>query len=248
MDIKTYLDKTNTIIYNSKINTGQNPICELCYGDGYTRVLIHFDTNKIQKLVNDKTFSDKTKIKHILKLTNCWQLQPIYQNIVFNANNSTTKERTSSFDIELIKMEEEWDAGIGNDFTSNGLNNKNYVISENGSNWYNAKSNIPWIMGNGGISGETNVIATQHFDLGNENIEIDITEEVNSIIFSGQTNFGYMIKFPNLFEQTKTQNLQYVGFITNNSYSIYMPYLETIYDENIIDDRNEFYLNKTNKL
>ena len=248
MDIKTYLDKTNTIIYNSKINTGQNPICELCYGDGYTRVLIHFDANKIQNLVNDKTFSDKTKIKHILKLTNCWQLQPIYQNIVFNANNSTTKERTSSFDIELIKMEEEWDAGIGNDFTSDGLNNKNYIISENGSNWYNAKSNIPWIMGNGGISGETNVIATQHFDLGNENIEIDITEEVNSIIFSGQTNFGYMIKFPNLFEQTKTQNLQYVGFITNNSYSIYMPYLETIYNENIIDDRNEFYLNKTNKL
>ena len=56
---------------------------------------------------NNKFETVKNKIKHILKLTNCWQLQPIYQNIVFNANNSTTKERTSSFDIELIKMEEE---------------------------------------------------------------------------------------------------------------------------------------------
>lgn len=254
MDIKTYLNKSNTIIYNSYINTAQNPVCELYYGDGYTRVLIGIDTSKIKEMIDDKTFSDKTKLTHILKLKNCWNFQSLDSKIIFNSGKDTSKERTSSFDLYLIRMPEQWDSGIGNDFTTDGLSNKDYLISENGSNWYNSATNIEWLEGPGAVSGATtgitvdNIVTIQHFDIGNEDIEMDITNEINSILFSGATNNGFMLRFPTLFEETDMKTTQYVGFFTDKTSTFYKPYLETIYDENIIDDREEFYLNKDNRL
>jgi hypothetical protein len=41
---------------------------------------------------------------------------------------------------------------------------------------------------------------------------------------------------------------QYVGFFTNNTQTFYEPYVETIYSNHIKDDRNDFYLDKANKL
>lgn len=254
MDIKTYFDKSNTIVYNSYINTAQNPVCELYYGDGYTRVLIHVDTTKIKNMVDDKTFSDVSKLTHILKLKNCWNFQTLDSNMVFNSGKETTKERTSSFDLFLCRMPEQWDSGIGNDFTKDGFITKNNLISENGSNWYNSSTNIEWAEGPGAISGATtgiiidNIVAVQHFDIGNEDVEMDITNEINSILFSGATNNGFILRFPTFLEQTDMRLAQYVGFFTNKTSTFYKPYLETIYDESIIDDREEFYSNKDNRL
>ena len=49
MVYKTYISKFNTIISNSKINTGINPISELVYVNDYivSRALIYFDHLKI---------------------------------------------------------------------------------------------------------------------------------------------------------------------------------------------------------
>lgn len=249
MNIKTYLDKTNTIIYNSNVNTGNNPVCELYYGDGFTRVLLYFDTTKIQALVTDKTYSDITKLKHVLKFKNCWGLQSNDSKLIFNSGKNTTKERTSSFDLELVRMPETWDSGLGNDFTKDGFMTKNASYSENGSNWYVSRNEYPWVNGDGVFSGNTSgvTIQTQHFDIGDEDIEMDITNEVNSII-SGSTNYGYMLKFPSLLENTQTDTTQYCGFFAQPTSTFFKPYLETTYDYIIQDDRNNFYLDKDNKL
>ena len=50
MVIRTYFDKNNTIVSNSIVNTGLNPVAELFYGgaDGaekYSRFLFYFDEN-----------------------------------------------------------------------------------------------------------------------------------------------------------------------------------------------------------
>lgn len=253
MNIKTYVNKSNTIICNSEINTGKNPVLELYYGDGFTRILINIDTDKIKNFIEDKTFSDMLKLKHVLKMKNAWGLQSISNNTLFNSGKDSIKERTSSFDLYLLRMPEKWDSGIGSDFTKDGFITSNYVYSENGSNWYTSSGYTSWIEGPGAISGITDethpyFIKKQHFNDGIEDIELDITSEINSIINSGITNNGFMICFPTIFEQESKELPQYVGFISNNSSTFYKPYLETIYDENIIDDRNHFYSNKLNRL
>lgn len=252
MNIKTYFDKTNTIIYNSEYNTSQNPVCELYYGDGYTRILLEINTDKIKSMIEDKTFSNTSKLKHLLKMKNCWGLQSISSNFVFNSGKYNRKERTSSFDLHLVRMPESWDSGIGNDFTKDGFITNNSLMSKNGSNWFNSASQLKWVNGSGvftGITyGDSNIIATQHFQIGNEDIEIDITNEINSIISGTTPNNGFMLCFDSSLEQTNTNIAQYIGFFTNKTTTFFKPYLETIYSETITDDRNEFYLNKDNKL
>lgn len=241
MNIKTFPTKLNTILYNSDINMGKNPICELFYGYGYSRVLVYFDISRISSLMSDKTFTDTTKIKHILRFKNCWGIQSF-------TNTKTTKERTSSFDLELIRLPETFDGGNGSDIRIPEFSTYNSVISTNGSNWYNASTNNPWINGNGAITNKT-VLATQHFDIGDEDIEIDITNEVNSIINNINHNYGFMIKFSDELENTQTDIIQYVSFFTQNTtLGILQPYIETTYDNQINDNRNDFYLDKYNRL
>jgi hypothetical protein len=90
-------------------------------------------------------------------------------------------------------------------------------------------------------------VTTQHFDKGNENIEMDITDYVNSVL-TGDTNYGLGIAYARGFELINTTSLQYVGFFTNNTQTFYEPYIETIYENHIKDDRNNFFLDKNNKL
>ena len=56
MVYKTYISKFNTIISNSKINTGINPISELVYGKDniVSRALIYFDHLKIKELIDNR--------------------------------------------------------------------------------------------------------------------------------------------------------------------------------------------------
>jgi hypothetical protein len=95
---------------------------------------------------------------------------------------------------------------------------------------------------------DINIIATQHFNIGNEDINIDITSEINDIISGTTQNNGFMLCFDSKLEQTSKNIAQYVGFFTNNTNTFFKPYLETTYGDPIIDDRNEFILNKDNRL
>lgn len=97
------------------------------------------------------------------------------------------------------------------------------------------------------------IIAIQHFDYGNESIDIDITNVVNSWIQEDEftekiDNFGIGIAFAPCFEKMCVKPTQYVGFFTCHTNSFFEPYVETIYNDRIIDDRANFYLDKTNRL
>lgn len=247
---RTFIDKISTIVNNSKINTSQNPVCELYYGKGFSRVLLWFDTTKIKSLIDDKTFSDTSKVKHYLKMKNTYSLTDLQSNIVFNSGKDTVKERTSSFDLYLVRLTEPWDLGVGNDFTKDGFLTKNYSISENGVNWFQAKTNLNWAIPGAfnGVSGKTdNVVSTQHFEIGNEDLNMDITDELNRII-SGDTNYGYALCFSSDFEELYKNTTQYVGFFTNKTKSFFKPFIESQYEFVIKDDRYNFYLDKNNKI
>lgn len=246
MVLRTYFSKNNTIVKNSNVNSGLNPIAELFYGGSgvYSRFLFQIDETRLQGLYNDGTYPDLTKLKHTLRLTNTGAFDTDLLN-----QGVGSKARTTSFDLIVFKINQPWDNGTGYD-----LEPQEFICGDSAlicgySNWYNPQNGISWSGGNGVYSGSPSgiTVGTQHFDKGNENIEIDVTDYVNGLL-TGDTNNGLGLAFAPNFEEMTTTNPQYVGFFTNNTQTFYEPYIETIYENHITDDRNDFYLDKPNKL
>jgi hypothetical protein len=249
MVIHTYFDKNNTIVSNSNVNTGLNPITELFYGgelgnEQYSRFLFRFDETRLTSLYTGGTFTDLTKLKHTLRLTNTG----CFDKDLLNGTMGT-KDRACSFDLILFKVNQPWDNGVGYDYGVCGVLIGDCAFSNGASNWISAQTGINWSGGSGVYSGSPSGITvnTQHFDKGNENIEMDVTDYVNGVL-TGDTNYGLGIAYARAFEQMSSLALQYVGFFTNNTQTFYEPYIETIYSNHIEDDRNNFFLDKPNKL
>ena len=276
---KTYISKMNTIINGSELNTSLNPVASLIYGRNITRVLLYFDHTDIKRMMEDGTFPDKGKISHVLKITNAGSLDftQLHCGEISSIDDSL-KRRASSFDIIFFLIPKEWDAGKGFDYSNNFLNkdfydtcqkDRNRLISTDGCNWYQARNGINWdepgIYSNDKLSKEYDNFATvdgspiiigrQRFEIGGENINIDITEIVNKFVSGELENHGIGFAFTPALERlgedetksvSKVEN--YVGFFTNKTNLFFEPFLETIYDDYIDDDRSNFVLNKKNRL
>ena len=264
MVTRTFFDKNNTIVYSDRINTGKNPVSELFYGGQlgntlYSRLLFQFDETKLKSLIADGTYNPE-ELTHTLKLTNtgCFD-----GDLAGNLTGSN-KRRTSSFDLVLFQLHNEWDEGNGYDYGTATYIGSEPVLSTCPSNWIDAKTNTGWPLTTPGstVTGNTsgNTLVTQHFADGNENLEMDITDVVNHILTgttsattaSGVTisnnNYGFGIAYQRDIETLSTTELQYVGFFTRHTQTFYEPYLETRTSARIVDDRSNFFLDKTNKL
>jgi hypothetical protein len=250
MVIRTFFDRNNTIIYNDLTNTGRNPITELFYGgkEGetmYSRSLFHFDETRLRELYADKSFADLSKLTHTLKLTNTGA----FDTDLLGTATCDGKNRACSFDLIAFEINQEWDEGVGYDYGECRYIGGSTSTSICPSNWTDAQTNILWSGGNGVYSGSPSgiTVATQHFERGNEDVEMDVTDFVNAII-TGDTNYGLGLAYARTYEETLTNELQYVGFFTRHTQTFFEPHLETTYDCPIIDDRNDFILDKNNKL
>ena len=273
---RTYISKINTIIKDSDLNTGLNPVSELLYGKHTSRMLLYFDHTNLKKLVCDKVFPDMSKLTHILKITNAGSIDftQVHCNEI-SSLDETTKIRTSSFDLIVFLIPNEWDGGKGYDYTYSFFNQGYYgancgqngqdtarLISSEGCNWFQRRNGLEWaencVYSNDTLSNEYEkfsatekseiVIARQRFDIGNENISIDITEVVNKFISGELENYGLGIAYAPMLERTEDEVEHYVGFLTHKTSSFFMPYIETRYDDYIDDDRSNFILGKQNKL
>lgn len=249
MVIRTYFDKNNTLVYNSNVNTAKNPIAELYYGgfgvnNRYSRFIFYFDETRLKSLYTGGTFTDLTKLKHTLRLTNTGAFDKELLNTMMG-----TKERTTSFDLILFKINQVWDEGTGYDHEYPVLLTGDAAFSINPSNWVNARTAETWANGGGVYSGNpaSIIVATQHFDNGNENIEMDITNYVNGLL-TGDINYGLGLAFSKVLEETTTTTNQYVGFFSKYTNTFYEPFVESVYTNHIKDDRHNFFLDKPNKL
>lgn len=249
MVIRTYFDKNNTLVNNQNVNTGLNPVTELFYGgaaglEKYSRFIFHFDETRIKDLYDNGMYPDLSKLKHTLRLTNTASFDTALLNGSMGA-----KKRASSFDLISFKVNQDWDNGVGYDYEIPILLTGDIAFSNTPSNWVESQTGIFWAEGTGVYSGSPSgiTVTTQHFDKGNENLEMDITSYVNGLL-TGDTNYGLGIAYARGYEQMTNGTLQYVGFFTNNTQTFFQPYVETIYDSHITDDRNSFVMDKPNKL
>lgn len=256
--LRTYFDKDTTIIRNSYVNTGKNPIVELFYGGStnvndtkYSRYLFNINFNDIINKVNDGTISI-SGMTHTIKLTNtsCFDKE-LYCKTSCSSIGSV--RRATSFDLNLFEITEDWDEGNGYDYsevTPITCDDANSTYCESPANWLDRQTNTTWSVPGVYSGNPTTLINTQHFDHGNENVCIDVTSWVNNLILTGNTGttYGFGVSFIPSIESGTTIETYYVGFFGKDTNTVYEPYLETTYDNLIKDDRLNFYLNKNNRL
>jgi hypothetical protein len=252
MLIRTYIDKDNTIIKDAETNTGRNEIAELYYGGHptttqYTRHLFYFDVSDLQSRYNSGELGDLSNVTHVLRMTNTSS----FDEDLIAQKSTNGYQRACSFDLTLFRVNKEWDQGCGYDYVQyNSQQNDEITFVDGASNWLDATSTTPWDQP-GVYSGSPSsaiTVTTQSFDKGNEDIEMDITDEVNSLITGGTTNYGYGLSFERGLETLVRDDAQYVGFFKKETQTYYEPFVETIYENAIRDDRNRFYKGKSNKL
>jgi len=245
---------------------------------GYTRFIFNLDLELLQDKINTGEISTgcTSAMTHTLQMTNTCA----FDEELLNTEMSDGRRRASSFDLILFRIPktsgntgnfQSWDEGVGYDFTDTNMNQNgmfgslypiNYVdprsYSDRPSNWYKKTNITDWSQPgiynnkNEGVvkySGLT-IIDRQHFEFGNEDINMDMTEEINSILLgtlTGVTGWGiaYVPDVENLTGLTESYS---VGFFTRHTQTYYQPYLLTDYDDLIQDDRNTFVKNQTNKL
>jgi hypothetical protein len=155
-----------------------------------------------------------------------------------------------------------WDSGVGYDYYDFGITNLNdRAFSQRPSNWFQTTTIANWstsglynnsnsATGTGVNYSAITIVDTQHFEFGNEDIEFDMTNEINSILSGGTTGVtGYGIAFLPQVENISglTENYS-VGFFSPFTQTFYEPFLETSYDDLILDNRNNFTCGVSNDL
>ena len=272
---KSYFSRNNTIIFNSYTNTGRNPVTELFFGTtavsqyplGYSRFIFDLDLDLLKEKINNKiiTTSCGNNIKHTLRMTNT----STFDKDLLNTSTSQGRQRATSFDLLLLRIPpidfdtafpQNWDEGVGYDFADLIYQyepiDKNFSIRP--SNWFETTTINKWqedgIYNNRNLGtypySALTLVSEQHFEFGDENIEFDMTNEINDILnnnLSGVT--GWVIAYKPQVELLSGLTDTYeVQFFTRHTQTFYEPYLETNYDDIIDDNRNSFTLGRVNKL
>lgn len=252
---RSYFAKNDTLIDNNQTNNSQNPVTEISYGTfnkQVSRFIFDVDLSKLQEKISQGLINPNSIVKHVLHMTNTISYAPQY---IGKKSYTEAIDRASSFDLEIFNITQDWDEGSGYDFIYN-----DFTLSSSASqaaNWYSAKTTTLWNTAGVYESGVTEIIGTQRFEIGNEDIDIDITDYINQRLFgTGYTGnsvysnatFGLGVKFTDIFEEIETEFRKAVAFHAKNTNTFYEPYIETIIDDLITDDRNYFYLDKDNDL
>lgn len=259
---RSYFLKNNTLIADNQTNNSQNSVTEISYGTlekQVSRFIFDVDLVNLRDRIDNGFIVPNTSMRHILHMTNTITYAPQY---IGKKSYSLGIERASSFTLDLFNVTENWQEGNGYDFT---YSNKQDlfvgeplpVIGEQASNWTARTTGVRWTVDGAYISGVSEIIGSQIFEAGNESIEIDITDYINQRLFgTGYTgtsaytgnSFGLGIKFPEYIEDLETEYRQAVAFHAKHTNTFYEPFIETIVDDNITDDRNYFFMDKDNDL
>jgi len=235
--IKRYFatkDNTITNAYSPSLGTpsvsasmGQSDILEVfsIYGQvssstGYSleesRILIEFDLTEIETdIINNVVPSNA---KYFLRL--------------FNAEHGQTVPR--NYTLETYSISGSWEEGLGVD-----METYKDLTYGNGSSWVSSEGSTLW-QTEGGDTWPTNVV-NQLFNLGLEDLEMDVTDQVQDWLDGVHPNDGFMVKL--LASQVAESRSYYTKkfFARGSQFFHKRPVLEVRWDSSKQDDRLNFY-------
>jgi hypothetical protein len=245
---------------------------------GYTRYIFDLGLDLLRENISSGVISTgcTTGMTHTLKMTNTSS----FDNELLNTFMTNSRRRATSFDLILFRIPKTsgdtgdpqlWDEGVGYDYNDFNLSKNSaqggqspltYVderaFSTRPSNWYQTTTTSSWSQpgiynnkneGSVNYSGLT-IVTRQHFELGNEDIDMDMTDEINGILngtITGVTGWG-IAYVPDVENITGLTDSYSVAFFSKSTQTFYQPYLLTNYNDLIQDDRNLFLKNQTNRL
>lgn len=245
---------------------------------GYSRFIFDLDLSQLKQKISDGIIYTGSPMTHVLKMTNTINFNYDLLNGTTSDNRRRATSFDLYLlripKINLTGDSQSWDEGVGYDYydTDNfSISNASLsyrpnrdgdqAYSSRPSNWFNRTTISGWstpgiYKSENTSTGSTinfsalTLVDTQHFEFGNENIEFDMTNEINNYLTGATTGItGWIIAFsPELENITGLTENYSVGFFTRHTQTFYEPFLQSTYDDLILDDRNAFYENKINKL
>ena len=238
---RSYFEKNNTIIKDSQANTAKNPTTEIFYGSAFSKFLFKVDFTDLKNKVNSGELVVDTNTRHTLHLTNTIFGDEGQKGL----NRTTGRDRTSSFDLIVFGLGQYWDEGLGYDYTDSSYDfvNGNRTFDERPSNWFYRTTLNQWSVA--GVFHDSPTIISGytgnkiHMDNGNENIDFDITPYVNGII-SGETNHGLGLSFAVVYQYLTPDRDQSVAFFTKYTQTFFEPYVNSHFEDTIMDNRDNF--------
>ena len=238
---RSYFEKNNTIIKNSQANTAKNPTTEIFYGSAFSKFLFKVDFTDLKNKVNSGELVVDSNTRHTLHLTNTIFGDEGQKGL----NRTTGRDRTSSFDLIVFGLSQYWDEGLGYDYTDSSYDfvNGNRTFDERPSNWFYRTTLNQWPVA--GVFHDSPTIISGytgnkiHMDNGNENIDFDITPYVNGII-SGDTNHGLGLSFAVVYQYLTPDRDQSVAFFTKYTQTFFEPYVNSHFEDTIMDNRDNF--------
>jgi len=247
--------------------------------DGYSRFIFDLDLSQLfDKILSGViTTGCSNNMMHTLTMTNTIRFDKDLLN-TYNSDERKRASSFDLILFRIPKTsgntgdEQIWDEGVGYDYnnTKKTINtptgflaydqpliDNNY--SDRASNWY--KSTIisgwsePGMYSNintaltSNFSGLT-IVDIQHFDQGDEDINFDMTNEINGILNGSITDVaGWGIAYyPEIENITGLTSNYSVSFFNRHTQTFYEPFLTTTYNDLVEDNRNLFVENIANKL
>lgn len=186
------------------------------------RILTHFDITEFQELMDSGRAPANGGISYYLRMK--------------NAPHATTLP--FSYDVEVLPMARDWDEGRGVDndfFTDLGY-----------ANWDRAKSNVFWTRPGGDFIASP--YATYHFDQGDEDLLVDVTEIVQGWMSGNFINNGFMVKMSSSLESGSLDYFVKMFHTRHTHFGDRMPYLEARWNDAFTDDRSNFVFDTTGSL
>jgi len=229
--------------------------------EGFSRFIFDLDLKDLKEKVNSCCIElGDSGTTHVLKMTNTSNFDDKLLNDKVLVNDT---RRATSFDLILFKAVSghSWDEGVGYDYlVPNGIFEPEFDItySTRPSHWFSSTTLTNWTYPGtyiNTLNTSYDVLDTQHFDNGNENINFSsqpLKDEINflltaSTILTSGTTYG--IAFSGAYENITGITESYsVGFFSRYTQTFFEPFLETLWDDSVIDNRNNFNLFKLNKL
>lgn len=146
----------------------------------------------------------------------------------------------TSFDLVIRPLSSSWDEGTGRDVDD--------LVDKGYANWDKRTSALFW--NTPGADVITSLSATQHFDQGTEDLDVDITQIVNSWLSGTFTNNGLLIAMTASIESDAvyTDYYQKKFYSRHTNYQDRAPYIEARVDASIRDDRSNMYWGRSGSL
>jgi hypothetical protein len=262
---RIYPQKSNTIASGAyrNLNSGQNAVTELWYGGGATdtaperrnsisRFIMKFDLSELQRKLNSLEINPDLVTSYKLKMKNA-----IPRDRVLEPDNEfdrLNKVVAASFDLICFPINKYWEEGRGYD-----MFRENYYVKQKGnplitgtSNWEYATSIEQWdepgVYSDPTGSTAVTYYSEQHFDIGDEDIDMDITDIVNDWLSGGSENHGIGIAYRRDYELLSTDTRAISSFFTEKTNTAWKPYIEVEFDQVIRDDRNNVTNNRMSRL